>query len=126
MKTTKTKLMTVLCALVLSGASFAGIKYWDNQAFKPYDVGDYVQDGLVLNYDGIRNAGPTADHDPNATTWVNCANPGTYDMTRYSLVNSVWVAGAETGAWTDKGFVFNKDAVFHEAPEFTVPVQHSI
>ncbi len=36
-----------------------------------YDVGDYVQDGLYLFYDGIRNAGKTADHDPNATEWVN-------------------------------------------------------
>ena len=36
-----------------------------------YDVGDYVQDGLYLFYDGIRNAGATADHDPNATEWVN-------------------------------------------------------
>ena len=36
-----------------------------------YDVGDYVQDGLYLFYDGIRNAGVTADHDPNATEWVN-------------------------------------------------------
>ena len=36
-----------------------------------YDVGDYVQDGLYLFYDGIRNAGATAEHDPNATEWVN-------------------------------------------------------
>ena len=42
----------------------AGIKYWDNPEFKAFDVGDYVQDGLVVNYDGIRNAGPDADHDP--------------------------------------------------------------
>ena len=32
---------------------------------KEYDVGDYVQDGLYLNFDGIRNAGATAEHDPN-------------------------------------------------------------
>ncbi len=36
-----------------------------------YDVGDYVQDGLYLFYDGIRNAGKDVAHDPNATEWVN-------------------------------------------------------
>jgi len=54
----------------------AGIKYWDNPEYKAYDVGDYVRDGLVLNYDGIRNAGPNAAHDPNATTWVNLGSWG--------------------------------------------------
>ena len=34
-------------------------------------MGDYVQDGLYLHYDGIRNAGATVEHDPNATEWVN-------------------------------------------------------
>lgn len=36
-----------------------------------YDVGDYVQNGLYLHYDGIRNVGAAAEHDPNATEWVN-------------------------------------------------------
>ena len=91
-----------------------------------YGVGDYLQDGLVVNYDGIRNAGPDAAHDPAATTWVNCANPGTYDMTRYSLVNSAWAAGSAAGSWTDDGFVFAKDAVFHESTPFVAPTQYSI
>ncbi len=29
-------------------------------AVRVYDVDDYVQDGLVLHFDGIRNAGATA------------------------------------------------------------------
>jgi len=123
---------TALCAL----SATAGIKYWDNPAFKAYDVDAYVQDGLIVNYDGIRNAGPGADHDPNATTWVNCANPGTYDMTRYSTNGTVgvsstataaaWNADASRGAWTDKGFAFNKGSIFHEMASFTVPTTYTI
>ena len=45
-------------------------------AVRVYDVDDYVQDGLVLHFDGIRNAGATALHNPNATTWVNLGSGG--------------------------------------------------
>ena len=44
---------------------------------------DYVQDGLLVQWDGIDNAG-TGIHDPNATTWKNLAGGG-YDLT---LTNS--------------------------------------
>ena len=44
-------------AMTTALTSFAGVKYWDNPGFRAYDVGDYVQDGLVLHYDGIRNVG---------------------------------------------------------------------
>ena len=91
-----------------------------------YGMEDYVQDGLVVNYDGIRNAGPNAAHDPSAITWVNCANPGAYDLTRYSLVDSKWTAGNAAGAWTDNGFVFAKDAIFHEFTPFVAPAQCTI
>ena len=40
-----------------------------------YDTGDYVQDGLVLHLDGIKNAGAGAEHSPTATTWANLADP---------------------------------------------------
>ena len=126
MKMKTTKFLVAICALALTGVGYAGIKYWDNQTFKAHDVGDYVQDGLVLNYDGIRNAGPNADHDPYATTWVNCKTPGTYDMTRYSLVNSAWVADGSKGTWTSNGFVFGKDAVFHEMTSLTIPTTYTI
>ncbi len=36
-------------------------------------VGDYVQDGLVAQYDGIRNAGRALAHDATATIWKNIA-----------------------------------------------------
>ena len=91
-----------------------------------YDVDDYETNGLVVNYDGIRNAGPNAAHNPNAKTWVNCANPGSYDQKRYSLVNSAWVEDVSEGAWTDYGFVFNKKSVFLEPTSITIPSSYSM
>ena len=122
----------VLCLSVFGQvAAFAGVKYWDNPDFKAFDVGDYVQDGLVVNYDGIRNAGPTAPHDSAAMTWVNCANPGTYDMVRYSTngtkdnsnqaTATAWNQDASKGSWTDYGFVFSKDSIFWESTDFKLP-----
>ena len=137
--TTCRKHVTAALAVSLSAASFAGIRYWDNPAFKAFDVGDYVQDGLVVNYDGIRNAGPNADHDPNAMIWVNSANPGTYDMTRYSTngtavitapgnanATAAWNNDAANGSWTDKGFVFDKGAAFYESAPFAIPKTYTI
>ncbi len=90
-----------------------------------YDAGDYVQDGLVLHYDGIRNAGLDVPHDSAATAWVNVANPGSGDLVRYSLVSSVWQEGLATGSWTDNGFVFSKNALFRYADSFTVPTRYT-
>ena len=138
--TAKTARWSIMSAAFLAAAtSFAGVKYWDNPDFKSFDVGDYVQDGLVVNYDGIRNQGPNADHDPNAMTWVNCANPGTYDMTRYSTngtavitatgkanATAAWNNDAAHGSWTDNGFVFNRDACFHQPSSFDIPKTYTI
>ena len=130
-----------VCALVATAlgalSATAGIKYWDNPAYKAFDVGDYVQDGLVLNYDGIRNAGADQPHAPAATTWKNLGSGGaTYDMVRYSTNGTVgasstataaaWNADASRGAWTDKGFAFDKGAIFHEMASFTVPTNYTI
>ena len=46
---------------------------------------EYVQDGLIVQWDGVDNAG-TGVHDPNAATWKNTAPDATaYDLT---LTNS--------------------------------------
>ena len=90
-----------------------------------YDADDYVQDGLVLHYDGIRNAGLAAPHDSAATTWVNIANPGFGDLARYSLVSSALQEGSATGAWMDNGFVFSKNALFRYSDSFTVPTRYT-
>ena len=62
-----------------------------------YDVGDYVQDDLVVHFDGIRNAGVDAAHDPSAATWKNLVT-GQPDM---GFVNS-------PGAWANgNSYCFN-------------------
>ena len=85
--------------------AFAGIKYWDNPDFKSYDVGDYVQDGLVLNYDGIRNVGADAEHSTTSDTWVNLGSLGSnYDMVKKGSPTSSY--------WTDNGFSFDSKTWF--------------
>ena len=49
---------------------------------------DYVRDGLLVQWDGIDNAG-TGVHDPTATTWKNLAGGG-YDLTLTN--NAAWNA----------------------------------
>ena len=49
---------------------------------------DYVQDGLLVQWDGIDNAG-TGTHDPTATTWKNLKGGG-YDLTL--TTNAAWNA----------------------------------
>ena len=65
---------------------------------KKYDADSYVQAGLILNFDGIRNAGLGEPHDPAATTWKNlCPGP---DATRATVVAD------RPGAWTADGYDF--------------------
>lgn len=70
---------------------------------------DYVQDGLLVQWDGIDNAG-TGVHDPAATTWKNLAGGG-YDLTLTN--NAAW--NAEGRALVVDGIsAFNPSA----APEY--------
>ncbi|MBQ6245876.1 MAG: hypothetical protein IJK04_03345, partial [Kiritimatiellae bacterium] len=64
--------------------------------FKVYDVDDYVQDGLRIFLDGIRNAGATADHDSTATKWVNLGTGA----------DSTLNLGTDSSSWMDDGFSF--------------------
>ena len=94
-----------IAAIAAATTATAGVKYWDNPDFKAFDVGDYVQDGLVLHYDGIRNAGADAPHDPNATTWVNLGTGGSdYDMAKKGSPASSY--------WTGSGFYFDNKTWF--------------
>ena len=67
---------------------------------KKIDADDYVYGGLLIGFDGIRNAGLNVAHDDSATTWKNLgliggsATPATFDATL-------------PGAWTAKGYRFN-------------------
>ena len=62
-----------------------------------YDVGDYVQDGLYLHFDGIRNAGADVGHDDAATTWANLGTGGagfnaTFDYADNASAGDGWAA----------------------------------
>ena len=106
-----------LVAALAALPAAAAVKYWDNPAFKAYDVGDYVQDGLVLHYDGIRNAGADAEHSTTSDTWVNLASDGSLPLTWCSWIsaNSKFqrVRNDTTqGTWEEDGFHFNGQSVF--------------
>ena len=61
-----------------------------------YDVGDYVQGGLVAWLDGIRNAGADKPHDSAATTWVDLS----------SRASDVTLSANSATHWTDDGYHF--------------------
>ena len=67
-----------------------------------FDVGDYVQTGLIAHYDGIRNAGADLPHDPTTRTWKNLVS-GAPDATFVG----------EGGEWNaaGNGFVFDGSSV---------------
>jgi len=54
-----------------------------------YDVDDYVQDDLVLHFDGIRNNGAGVAHDPTASTWKNLVD-GQPDAAFSYTYNGYW------------------------------------
>ena len=75
-------------------------------AVRVYDVDDYVTDGLVLHFDGIRNVGATDDHNSSATTWVNLGTLGTtHNATKTSAQS--YPSGAADGKWCADGYQFN-------------------
>ena len=123
-------LVGALLAVAAATSASAGIKYWNNPAFKAFDVGDYVQDGLILNYDGIRNVGADAEHDSTATTWKNLGSSGSnHDMIRHSLVDGKPVANsAAKGSWSSNAFLFDKSSIFHlrDSIGFTVGTKYTL
>ncbi|MBQ7667511.1 MAG: hypothetical protein IJS46_05905, partial [Kiritimatiellae bacterium] len=127
----------ILCLFAVVAAtpspSFAGVKYWDNPAFKAYDTGDYVTNGLVLHYDGIRNAGADEAHSMNSDTWVNLASDGAYPLGWYSWIKRDGEdkydrrnGNTANGDWTANGFTFDglvgfaaTNITFGIGPEYT-------
>ena len=73
---------------------------------RSYDVDDYVQDGLALHFDGIRNAGATADHATDGATWVNIGSLGS----EYNATIESWDATSVNGEWIATGYNFNPSA----------------
>ena len=70
-------------------------------------VVDYVQDGLVLCYDGIENSG-VGQHDDNPTVWVNLGSAGT----DYNLTLPAWVTPQDGNSFLSKGSKSNTRVTF--------------
>ena len=76
---------------------------------------DYVQDGLVAQWDGIDNAG-TGTHDPAATVWKNLATTGSaYDLTL--TANGSWNAEGNALVTTDLAATGASDAPAYKTIE---------
>ena len=100
-----------------------------------YGVEDYVQDGLILNYDGIRNVGANAPHDANALVWNNVAPAGGHHLERYCYptdktnesvepVRGTYPDGSE---WQDDGFLFSgRGSHFFCAEKVTLPPKYTM
>ena len=73
-----------------------------------YDVGDYVQDGLYLHFDGIRNAGADVAHSDDAATWVNLGAGG---VTFNAMFDYASNASAGDG-WESDGYHFKYGGKF--------------
>ncbi len=65
-----------------------------------YDIGDYVQSGLIVNFDGIYNEGTTRPHNGAAPEWINNA----------SLGGSAWFNCSKFHSWAENGCVFTPNS----------------
>ena len=92
----------------------------------------YVQDGLILHYDGSANAGTNAtgaaSHDSSAVTWTNLGSEGAaYDLGKlYDIHTPTSETGEGYGAWEADGFNFPHRISFGTAASFTVPATYTI
>ena len=74
-----------------------------------YDVCDYVQKGLVANYDGIRNFGPASPHGTLSQYWMDCS---------YRDVPMIAASNTAFKAWVPFGHHFEaKEVNFFETME---------
>ncbi|MBR6585803.1 MAG: hypothetical protein IKK82_00160 [Kiritimatiellae bacterium] len=65
-----------------------------------YEPDSYVQDGLVLHLDGIRNVGALKPHDSSASKWVDLSGRGNW-------ANFVKRTDTDTSAWQNgNGYLF--------------------
>ena len=100
----KKHLLSLNLAAAAMGAAAILAATAASAALRPWEPADYVQDAIVLHYDGIRNAGADAAHDPAATTWKDLSPSGN-DASTY-----VHSSASDNGKWGDNGFVFATDS----------------
>ena len=108
-------LLSALMATLFPSSADAGLKYWTSGG---YDADSYVQDGLVLNFDGIRNMGLNADHSTATTTWKNLGSEGSkYDLRQTK---------SEFGEWGVDGFDFKGKTAYGSTTAFTFGTSYTV
>ena len=96
-------------ALVTSAAAFLGASAFAGLLYEP---GNYAaQDNLVLQLDGIRNAGALKAHDSAATAWVDLKSSRTAAIRAISSIPGRSVPATSlqdgTAGWTSDGYYFD-------------------
>ena len=110
MPTKRTDKETCRLALALSAAALALAA--EAKLKTSWDVGDYVQDGLIAHYDGIRNMGADLPHSSTATTWSNLV-ANTSGTGLFKKMKGISDGDTpDHGAWTDKGYRFKGYSYF--------------
>ncbi len=84
-----------------------------------YDADCYVPNGLLIHLDAIRNAGLTAEHSMDATTWANLGSAGGV------ATRKVDSDAKGAGAWSDKAYVFTGGSYF-KAPSISLAHQTTV
>ena len=88
---------------------------------------NYIQDGLVLHFDGVENAGLGEPHDPFAATWKDLSSSGN-DVALEHLTSSLLATDARS-RWNEDGYCFNGNSygitksAMNIAPDRKVTVQ---
>lgn len=83
----------------LLGGAFMGVML--AQQSKTYTARDYVQSGLIHQWDGIENAG-FGVHDNSATEWTDIAGDVGFTLT-------------SRASWSDTGLVFDNTSAYADA-----------
>ena len=108
------KYLLANAACALSVSALAGIKYWDNPAYRAFDVNCYVS-GAVWNLDGICNVGADQPHSATALTWKNLGSSGADNdvFLQKNTGGSNWATASADelsagtyGEWRANGFDF--------------------
>jgi len=86
---------------------------------KKIDADDYVYGGLVLGFDGIRNAGLGMAHDSSTTTWKNLGDGSDAVLTEVSAERGM-------GSWTANGYDFTAGSCFETLSELALASQATI
>ena len=85
------RMLLIGAAATLTGTA---IPFAANAALK-YEPDSYVQDGLVVHLDGIRNVGANRRHDSSVNHWENLACPS----------NPAAITSNASSGWRDDGYI---------------------